>query len=117
VMAYSVAQRTHEIGIRMALGARPVDVLRLVVRQGLSLVVVGLLVGFVLSLAVSRSLSSMSIFGSAMGNSTKLLSVSATDPLTYLGAALLLSAVAALATWIPARRAAEVEPMSALRCE
>jgi ABC-type antimicrobial peptide transport system permease subunit len=117
VMAYSVVQRTHEIGIRMALGARPADVLQLVVRQGLSLVVVGLVVGSVLSLAVARSLASISIFGSAMGNPTKLLDASATDPVTYLGAALLLLAVAAFATWIPARRAAGVEPMDALRCE
>jgi predicted permease len=117
VMAYSVAQRTHEIGIRMALGARPADVLRLVVRQGLSLVLAGLVVGLCLSLAVSRSIAAMSIFGSSMDTPTKLLGVSATDPLTYAGAMLLLLAVAFFATWIPARRAAAVEPMTALRCE
>jgi predicted permease len=116
VLAYSVAQRTHEIGIRMALGARPADVLRLVVRQGLSLVLAGLAVGLCLSLAVSRSISAMSIFGSSMDSPTKLLGVSAMDPLTYAGAMLLLLAVAFLATWIPARRAAGVEPMEALRC-
>jgi ABC-type antimicrobial peptide transport system permease subunit len=115
VMAYSVAQRTREIGIRMALGARPADVLRLVVRQGLSLVVAGLVVGLGLSLAVSRSIAALSIFGSSMDTPTKLLEVSATDPLTYVGAMLLLLAIAFLATWIPARRAAGVEPMTALR--
>jgi predicted permease len=117
VMAYSVAQRTHEIGIRMALGARPADVLRLVVRQGFSLVLAGLAVGLCLSLAVSRSIAAMSIFGSSMDTPTKLLGVSATDPLTYAGAILLLLAVAFFATWIPARRAAAVEPMTALRCD
>jgi ABC-type antimicrobial peptide transport system permease subunit len=117
VMAYSVAQRTHEIGIRMALGARPADVLRLVVRQGLSLVFAGLVVGLGLSLAASRSIDAISILGSSMDSPTRLLGVSATDPLIYLSAALLLSAVATLATWIPAHRAAGIEPMAALRCE
>jgi predicted permease len=117
VMAYSVAQRTHEIGIRMALGARPADVLRLVVRQGLSLVLAGLVVGFCLSLAVSRSIAAMSIFGSTMNTHTKLLGVSAMDPLTYAGAMVMLLLVAFFATWIPARRAAAVEPMAALRCD
>ena len=115
VMAYSVAQRTREIGIRMALGARPADVLRLVVRQGLRLVVAGLVVGLGLSLAVSRSIAALSIFGSSMDTPTKLLEVSATDPLTYVGSMLLLLAIAFLATWIPAHRAAGVEPMTALR--
>ena len=117
VMAYSVAQRTHEIGIRMALGARPADVLRLVVRQGLWLVTAGLAVGLCLSLAVARSISAMSIFGSSMDAPPKLLGVSATDPLTYAGAMLLLLLVAFFATWIPARRAAGVEPMEALHCD
>ena len=117
VMAYSVAQRTHEIGIRMALGARPADVLRLVVRQGLSLVLAGLVVGLCLSLAVSQSIAAMSIFGSSMGAPTKLLGVNAMDPLTYAGAILVLLVVAFFAAWIPARRAAGVEPMEALRCD
>jgi predicted permease len=117
VMAYSVAQRTHEIGIRMALGARPADVLRLVVRQGLSLVLAGLVVGFCLSLAMSRGIAAMSIFGSTMGKPTKLLGVSAMDPLTYAGAMVMLLLVAFFATWVPARRAAAVEPMTALRCD
>jgi predicted permease len=117
VMAYSVAQRTHEIGIRMALGARPADVLRLVVRQGLSLVLAGLVVGFCLSLAMSRGIAAMSIFGSTMGKPTKLLGVSAMDPLTYAGAMVMLLLVAFFATWVPARGAAAVEPMTALRCD
>jgi predicted permease len=117
VLAYSVAQRTREIGIRVALGARPADVLRLVIREGLSLVLAGLVVGVGLSLAASRSLSSMSIVGSTMDTPTKLLAVSAMDPLTYAGAVLLLLVTAFLATWIPARRAASVEPMVALRCD
>ncbi len=117
VLAYSVAQRTHEIGIRMALGARPADVLRLVIRQGLSLVAGGLIVGFALSLAASRGIAALSVFGSSMDTPTKLLGISATDPAIYMGAALFLSTVALLATWIPARRAAGVEPMAALRHE
>jgi predicted permease len=117
VMSYSVVQRTHEIGIRMALGARPDDVLRLVVRQGLTLASVGLLVGFLLAMAVARSLSAISFAGSAMGSGGRLLGVSATDPLIYAGAALFLIGVAALAAYIPARRAARVEPMEALRYE
>lgn len=117
VMSYSVVQRTHEIGIRMALGARPDDVLRLVVRQGLTLASVGMLVGFALAIAVARSLSALSFAGSAMGSGGRLLGVSATDPLIYLGAALFLTGVAAFAAYIPARRAARVEPMEALRYE
>lgn len=117
VLAYSVVQRTREIGIRMALGARPADVLRLVVRQGLSLVLAGLILGVGFSLAASRSISSMSIVGASMDTHTKLLAVSAMDPLTYTGAVLLLLVTAFFATWIPARRAAAVEPMEALRCD
>jgi predicted permease len=117
VMAYSVTQRTHEIGIRMALGARPADVLRLVVRQGLSLACVGLLTGLALSITAARSIAAISFNGSAMGSGSKLLGVSATDPLIYLAAASLLLIVAALAAYIPARRAASVEPVIALRYE
>jgi ABC-type antimicrobial peptide transport system permease subunit len=117
VMSYSVVQRTHEIGIRMALGARPQDVLRLIVRQGLVLAAVGVVVGCGLALAVARSLATLSFASSAMGTGGKLLGVSATDPLIYLGAALFLTGIAALAAYIPARRAAAVEPMEALRYE
>jgi predicted permease len=117
VMSYTVVQRTHEIGIRMALGARPDDVLRLVVRQGLTLASVGMLVGFALAIAMARSLSAITFASSAMGNGGKLLGVSATDPLIDLGAAVFLTAVAAFAAYIPARRAARVEPMEALRYE
>jgi ABC-type antimicrobial peptide transport system permease subunit len=117
VMAYSVAQRTREIGIRVALGARPADVLRLVIRQGLSLVLAGLILGLCFSFAASRSISSLSIGGASMDTPTKLLAVSATDPLTYAGAVLLILITAFFATWIPARRAAAVEPMVALRCD
>jgi ABC-type antimicrobial peptide transport system permease subunit len=117
VMSYSVVQRTHEIGIRMALGARPEDVLRLVVRQGLVLASVGLLVGLALAIAVGRGLSAISFATSAMGSGGRLLAVSATDPLLYIGAALFLTAVATFAAYIPARRAARVEPMEALRYE
>jgi len=117
VMSYSVVQRTHEIGIRMALGARPKDVLRLIVRQGLTLVSIGILAGFGLALAMARSLAALSFASSAMGTGGKLLGVSATDPLIYLGAAFFLAGIAALAAYIPARRAASVEPMEALRYE
>jgi predicted permease len=117
VMSYSVVQRTHEIGIRMALGARPEDVLRLVVRQGLLLASAGMLAGFAMAIAVARSLSALSFAGSAMGTGGKLLGVSATDPLIYAGSALFLTAVALLAAYIPATRAAKVEPMEALRYE
>jgi putative ABC transport system permease protein len=117
VMAYSVVQRTREIGIRIALGAKPADVLALVVRQGLALASIGLLVGICLTLAISRSLASVSFIGSSMGGSAKLLDASATDPLIYLASAGFLCAVAALAAYIPARWAARVEPMIALRSE
>jgi predicted permease len=117
VMAYSVVQRTREIGIRIALGAKPADVLALVVRQGLALASVGLLVGACLTLGLSRFLASVSFTGSAMGGSAKLLGGSATNPLIYLASAALLCAIAALAAYIPARWAAKVEPMIALRSE
>jgi predicted permease len=117
VMAYSVVQRTREIGIRIALGAKPRDVLVLVVRQGLSLASIGLLTGACLAFALSRGLASVSFTGAAMGGGGKLLAGSATDPLIYLASAAFLCAVAALAAYIPARWAARVEPMIALRSE
>jgi putative ABC transport system permease protein len=105
VMSYSVAQRTKEIGIRMALGAQRPDVLALVVKQGMALVFAGIAAGTILSLATTRLISGM-LFG-----------ITATDPLTFAGVAALLSVVAFLANYLPARRAASVDPMVALRYE
>jgi len=105
VMSYSVAQRTREIGIRMALGASRRDVLRLALGQGMRLVLFGVAIGTAASLAVARVMKSL-LFG-----------LSATDPVTYAGVASLLAIVALLACWIPARRATKVDPMIALRCE
>jgi predicted permease len=117
VMAYSVAQRTQEIGIRMALGARPADVLGMVVRQGMVLAASGLAAGAVLALAVTRSLAALSFTNSAMGSGAKMLTGSTADPLIYAGAAAFLCAVAALAAYVPAWRASSIDPMQALRTE
>jgi len=105
VMAYSVSQRTREIGIRMALGANRRDVLRLVAGQGLRLVCLGAALGIAGGAAVSRLLVSL-LFG-----------LSPLDPIAYISVTLLLVLIALSATYLPARRAASVDPLEALRCE
>jgi predicted permease len=105
VVAYSVARRTREIGVRMALGARVEDVMRMVIGQGTKLVAVGAASGFALALAVGRFLRAY-LFG-----------VNAADPITFMAVAVLLGVVALLACWMPARHATRVDPMKALRNE
>jgi predicted permease len=117
VMAWSVAQRTQEIGIRMALGARPGHVLGMVVRQGLNLAAIGIAVGIVLALAAARGIAAVSSTNSAMGGGVKLAGRNVADPLIYLAAVAFLCVIAALAAYLPARRAASVDPMKALRSE
>jgi predicted permease len=117
VMAYTVAQRTQEIGVRMALGAERGQVLRMIVRQGLVLAGMGLLAGVVLAIAFARAVASLSFTNSAMGANASLLGKEANDPLIYVAAVLFLCGVAALASYWPARRAASIDPMQALRTE
>jgi ABC-type antimicrobial peptide transport system permease subunit len=105
VMSYSVSQRTHELGIRMALGAKPREVLGIVVRQGMLLTGGGVVIGLALALASMRLLASL------------LVDVSPFDPLTFLAASLFLAAVAAVACSLPAHRATRIDPFTALRSD
>ncbi len=105
VISYSVVQRTHELGIRMALGAQQLDVLRLVVGSGLKIVLIGVALGLVSAYILTRMLSNL-LFG-----------ISVTDPFTFLAMSLLLIIISVLASYIPARRAAKVNPIIALRSE
>jgi putative ABC transport system permease protein len=105
VMSYSVSERVHEIGVRMSLGAQTGDIARMVLRSGMVLTVLGLTIGLPIAFALARALSSL-LFG-----------VEAADPFSFIGLPLLLAGVAALASYLPARRAARVDPLVALRYE
>jgi putative ABC transport system permease protein len=104
VISYAASQRTHEIGVRMALGAQPGEILRMIFRQGILIVFLGLFLGVACALALARLVGTF-------------LTVSATDPVTYISVSILLAIVALTACAIPARRAMRVDPMVALRYE
>ena len=105
VMSYSVVQRTHEIGVRMALGAQRRDVMKLIVKQGMWLALVAIAIGLVLAFATTRVIQSL-LFG-----------VSSTDPVTFIGIPLLLALVMMIACYLPARKATKVDPLVAMRYE
>jgi len=105
VVAFAVSRRTYELGIRIALGAQRKDVLKLVLKRGLTLIVIGLAIGMGGALVLTRVLSSL------------LYGVTPTDPVTFVAVSLLLTAVGLIASYIPARRATKVDPMIALRYE
>jgi putative ABC transport system permease protein len=105
VMSYSVSERAHEIGVRMSLGAQTADILRMVLRSGMTLTIIGLAIGLPIAFALARALAAL-LFG-----------VEAADPFSFIGLPLLLAAVAALACYLPARRAAHLDPLKALRHE
>jgi putative ABC transport system permease protein len=105
VMALSVSQRTHEIGVRMAIGARPAEIVLMILRQGMGLAIVGVILGVLGAFALTQAFKSL-LFG-----------VTPTDPLTFMGVAAVLSAAAFVACYAPARRAAQVDPLRALRTE
>jgi predicted permease len=105
VMSYTVAQRTHELGVRVAVGAKKLDILQLILRQGMAMTFAGIVIGLIGTLGISRVLTS------------QLFGIKPTDPLTFIGVAVLLAGVALAACYLPARRATRVDPMVALRYE
>lgn len=105
VMSYSVSRRTHELGVRMALGAGQEDVIKLVVTQAMMLALVGSACGLIAAFVLTRMMSKL------------LYGVRSSDPLTFIAAVLLVSGVALLASYLPARRATRIDPVTALRCD